>query len=220
MTIRIRCKSCGSRIDAKDELLGQTRRCPKCRNPILVVPEDANQKEASASVVEGSEQASDSSGEFDPNVAIKVKRLRPDNLYVILGTDREIAYWRGVEGWFVNVGNGFESVKRSPDKLPDVGSFVLAEGYVVQTDSGRRLKAIRFGKLSERGVLKTLVYGDAADILGKVRESAVPTGAQKRFLLQHIRNHYFFEFTDDAPEIIEYLTGFDSHSSEIGKFED
>ncbi len=211
MTIRIVCKSCGSKIDAKDELLGQTRRCPKCRNPILIQPEPVQTSVGTVDV---------KSPEIDVNEHLKVRRLRPDNLYVVLGTDREIAYWKANEGWFVNVGNGFEAIKRAPDKLPDVGSFVLVQGYVAQTAEGRRLKGLRFSKLSGRGVLKPLVYGSEADILEKANESAVPTGAQKRMLLQHIRKHYFFEFTDDAPEIIEYLQGFDSHSHEVGTFVD
>ncbi len=216
MTIRVICKHCGSKIDAKDELRGQTRRCPKCRNPILIVP-----AEPTTSDVQRVEIQSSTSPSIVVNEPqLKIKRLRPDNLYVILGSDREIAYWKSAEGWFVNVGNGFEAVKRAPDKLPDVGTFVLAEGYVAQTDNGRRLKGIRFKQLSGRGVLKCLAYGDAAEILDKAKDPAIPTGSQKRFLLQHIRNHYFFEFTDDAPEITEYLTGFDSHSHEVGTFVD
>lgn len=204
MTIRVICKHCGSKIDAKEELRGQTRRCPKCRNPILIVPVE----QSPSQLIE------------TPSSQLKVKRLHPDNIYVILGSDREIAYWKSTEGWLINVGNGFEAVKRAPDKLPDIGSFVLAEGYVVNTDNGRRLKGLRFKKLAGRGVLKSIAYGEAAEILNKAQEPAVPTSSQKRFLLQHIRNHYFFEFTDDAPEIIDYLTGVDSHSHEIGAFVD
>ena len=205
MTIRIVCKHCGSKIDAKDELRGQTRRCPKCKNPILVEPEPSSVPQA-----------------VDPvsDAPLKIKRLRPDNFYVILGSDREIAYWKSSEGWLVNVGNGFEAVKRAPDRLPDIGTFVLAEGYVAQTDAGRRLKGIRFSKISGRGALKALAYGEPSDILNKATEPIAPSGAHKRFLLQHIRKNYFYEFTDDAPEIIEFLTGVDSHSHEVGTFLD
>lgn len=210
MTIRVVCKHCGSKIDAKDELRGQTRRCPKCHSAILIEPAEIQSvaSQQSSSIITA------------PEPLLKIRRLRPDNFYVILGSDKEIAYWKSLEGWFVNVGNGFEAVKRAPDKLPDIGTFVLVEGYVAQTDNGRRLKAIRMKKLTGRGVLKVLAYGDAAEILEKASEPALLTVAQKRFLLTHIRNHYFFEFTDDAPEIVEFLTGFDSHSSEIGKFVD
>ena len=206
MTIRIACKSCGSKIDAKDELLGQIRRCPKCRNPILIQPEIAPSDARTT--------------EIDVNAPLKIRRLRPDNLYFILGSDREIAYWKANEGWFVNVGNGFVAVNRAHEILTEVGSFVLVEGRATQTEHGRRLKGLRFSQLSGRGVLKALAYGGEADILEKAKEPAIPTGAQKRMTLQHIRNHFFFEFTDDAPEIVEYLQGFDSHLHEIGTFVD
>lgn len=41
-TIRCRCPGCGSRIKAPIQLLGQTRTCPRCRLPFVVVfqPED------------------------------------------------------------------------------------------------------------------------------------------------------------------------------------
>ena len=41
------------------------------------------------------------------------------------------------------------------------------------------------------------------EILEKAAEGIALTQAQKRFVLQHIRQHYFFEFTEDAPEITE-----------------
>lgn len=204
MTIRIVCKNCNSKIDAKDELLGQTRRCPKCHNPILVKPEAPQIPSVS----------------IDVDQPLKIRRLRPDNFYVILGTDIEVAHWRGGDGWFVNVGNGFQAIKSAPDKIPDVGTFVLVEGYVAQTSNGRRLKGLRFSQLSGRSVLKALTHSDAAAILYKAEEPTVLTSVQKRLVLQHIRNHYFFEFTDDAPEIVEYLTGFESSSHEVGTFID
>lgn len=209
MTIRIICKHCNSKIDAKDELRGQTRRCPKCRNPILIEPTVMTRPESTQQ---------SSSTETTSETPLKVRQLRLDNIYVILGNDREIAFWKKAEGWFINVGNGFEAIKRAPEKLPDVGTFILAEGYVKQTDNGRKLKGLRFKQLSGRGVLKALIYSEVA-ILEKAKEPAVPSSAQKKLLLQHIRKHYFFEFTDETPEIIDYLTGFDSHSHEIGTFE-
>ena len=47
MAVRVTCKNCGSKIVAKDELLGQTRRCPKCQSEVLVVPEGDSMAETS-----------------------------------------------------------------------------------------------------------------------------------------------------------------------------
>lgn len=206
MSIRIVCKNCGSKIDAKEELRGQIRRCPKCHTPILVVPESMTlqmQKHIAESLTSNS---------------LNLKRLNPDNLYVVLGLDREIAFWKSGDGWLLNVGCGFESIRRVPEKLPTSGTFVLVEGYVENTELGHRLKGIRCKKLDGRGVLKVLLFGEASEILERAKEPAFLTSVQKRILLQHIRTHYFFDFTDSAPEIVDFLTGFDSHTSEIGTF--
>lgn len=206
MTIRVVCKGCGSKLDAKDELRGQTRKCPKCGNPVLIEP--ATPKPVVSAVVPPAEEP-----------GLKVMRLRQDNLYVILGTDKEIAYWKANEGWFLNVGNGYQAVKRVPDRVPDIGNYVLVEGYVEQTDAGRRLKGLRFRALHGRGVLSAMTRTET-EIVEKAAEPTTLTQAQKRFMLQHIRQHYFFEFTEDAPEITEYLTGFDAHAHVVGKFVD
>ena len=36
--IRVTCPGCGSTIGAKDELLGETRKCPKCGNQLVISP--------------------------------------------------------------------------------------------------------------------------------------------------------------------------------------
>lgn len=205
MTIRVICNSCGSKLNARDELRGQTRNCPKCGRPVLIEP-----------VV--SDSANDATNASDNgNAGLKMLRMRQDNLYVILGADREIAYWKANEGWLINVGSGYQLSKRVPDRIPDVGNYVLVEGYVEQTDSGRRLKGLRFRALHGRGVLNALVRNET-EILEKASEPTTLTQAQKRFLLEHIRKNYFFDFTEGSLEITEYLTGFDAHAREVGKF--
>ncbi len=209
MAIRVVCKSCGSKLDAKDELKGQTRRCPKCGASVLIEPVESPPPPTSNPVVPN----------VDENTGLKQLRMKQDNLYLILGSDKEIAFWKANEGWFLSVGNGFQSVKRVPDSIPDIGNYVLVEGYVRLTDAGRRLMGLRFRALHGRGVLTALLRSET-EILEKAAEGITLSQAQKRFVLQHIRQHYFFEFTEDAPEITEYLTGFDAHSHEVGKFID
>ncbi len=209
MTIRVVCASCGSKLDAKDELRGQTRRCPKCGNPVLIEPAEQNV----SSMIRP--DVPETSGEGE--VGVQQLRIEPNNLYVVLGSDKEIAYYKQNEGWFLNVGSGYQAIKRVPDQVPDVGNYVLVEGYVVNTDNGRRLKGLRFRALSGRGVLNALVRSET-EILEKAKFPTTLSQAQKRFMLEHIRKHYFFEFTEDAPEITEYLTGFDAHLTEVGAF--
>ena len=35
--IRVTCPHCGSKLNAKDDLIGQMRKCPKCAQPLIVV---------------------------------------------------------------------------------------------------------------------------------------------------------------------------------------
>lgn len=201
MTIRLFCKKCGSKLNAPDELRGQVRKCPKCSSPVLI-------EEASAPQTVSVEE--------EPR--LKIPQLKPDNLYLILGSNKEIAYWKFPDGWLINLGTGHQSIKRAPEQIPDTGNYVLVEGYVKNTDHGKRLSGLSFSALQGRGVLKALLRSDV-EILTKTAGHTTLTQPQKRFVLQHIRNHYFFDFTEDAPEIIEYLTGFDSHSYVVGKMD-
>ncbi len=220
MAIRVICGSCGSKIDAKDELRGQTRRCPKCRQPILIEPAEQTQAPKPQPVkAEESVSSPTNDASAPATEGLKMRRLRPDDLYFVVGSDKLVAYWKAGEGWMLNVGNGFSQVKRSPGLIPDLGEFVLAEGRVAQTDNGRRLKAMRFWSLTGRGVLLALGRGET-EILEKAQFPTVPSGAQKRFILDQIRKLYFRDFTDDALEVIEFLTSFDSHSQSVGTFDD
>lgn len=223
MAIRVICGSCGSKIDAKDELRGQTRRCPKCRQPILIEPAAQSQptkpQPVKAAPVAPAPAPVASDAASPAAEGLKMRRLRPDDLYFVVGTDKLVAYWKSGEGWMLNVGNGFSQVKRSPGLIPDLGEFVLAEGRVAQTDNGRRLKGLRFWSLTGRGVLLALGRGET-EILEKAQFPTVPSGSQKRFILDQIRKLYFRDFTDDALEIVEFLTSFDSHSQSVGTFDD
>ena len=223
MAIRVICGSCGSKIDAKDELRGQTRRCPKCRQPILIEPAAQPQASKSQPVKAAQSQARPANAASDAaspaTEGLKMRRLRPDDLYFVVGSDKLVAYWKSGEGWMLNVGNGFSQVKRSPGLIPDLGEFVLAEGRVAQTDNGRRLKGLRFWSLTGRGVLLALGRAET-EILEKAQFPTVPSGSQKRFILDQIRKLYFRDFTDDALEVVEFLTSFDSHSQSVGTFDD
>ena len=220
MAIRVICGSCGSKIDAKDELRGQTRRCPKCRQPILIEPAAQPQAPKPQPVkAEPTAPQPTTDAAAPATEGLKMRRLRPDDLYFVVGSDKLVAYWKLGEGWMLNVGNGFSQVKRSPGLIPDLGEFVLAEGRVAQTDNGRRLRGLRFWSLTGRGVLLALGRAET-EILEKAQFPTVPSGAQKRFILDQIRKLYFRDFTDDALEVVEFLTNFDSHSQSVGTFDD
>jgi hypothetical protein len=55
--ISIKCPKCDSKLNAKDELAGQTRKCPKCGNPIKIpAPEGQAEKPSPSETLEQSQQ--------------------------------------------------------------------------------------------------------------------------------------------------------------------
>ncbi|MBR5627360.1 MAG: hypothetical protein IKW74_07055 [Thermoguttaceae bacterium] len=222
MTIRVICKNCNSKIDAKDELLNQVRRCPKCKNPLRIVPEPVPQEAESVKTVPVPPTAPTTPAEVrvptDSDNGLAIPRIDTKNVYAVFSYDKLIAFWKKGEGWMLNVGTGFSSVKKNQSQIPDQGTFVLVEGNVHLTDQGPRLVGIRFHSLEGMNVLHTLIQNES-DIL---RKKGIPTslnGTQKRLFLQYIRQHYFIDFTENATDIIEFLTNYETESRSIGNWE-
>ena len=81
--IRVTCPNCGSKLNAKNELAGQTRKCPKCAQPIQIVADAP----ADTDVVGLDEHPSDQHVQVDREERLPVldvpERLNRDNHYLI-----------------------------------------------------------------------------------------------------------------------------------------
>ena len=219
MTIRVVCRFCGSKIDAGDSLLGQVRKCPKCKNEITIEPAGAKAVTVPQAVPVPASVEVDNSAGMSLNSKF-IFRLRPYYIYLIISYERVIAYWKMADGWQLNIGTGFVNAKRNNSSIPEHGSYIFVEGIVENTEEkGQRLVGIRFFELSGRSILVPLGKSDT-DILEKVTRKATINANHKRLILQFIRQNYFSEFTEDSPEIAEFLTNQDFHSREIGKVEE
>ncbi len=219
MTIRVICKKCNSKINAPDSLLGKVRHCPKCQSEILIQPEE----DAVQSIVVPQTVPVPSSIGINDAPAIGsavryIKRLNPSNLYVIVSHDRIMAYWKAGEGWFYNVGSGYVPAKRHINEIPEYGDFTFIEGFIKQTENGQRLVGVRFFALSGTAVLVSIGRSET-EVLEKIVQPCSLTSANKRFFLKFIREKYFSQFTEDAMDIVEFLTNQDFHSREIGTIE-
>ncbi len=215
MTIQIVCTHCGSRINAPDSLLGQVRPCPKCKYPVKVEPAAQGQKTVAVpqKVAVPSSVPTDDAPMIGAAVRY-IKKFYPLNLYLIVGHDKLMAYWKQ-DGWQFNVGTGFTSAKRNINEIPEHGEYVLIEGIVAQTDNGNRLRGMRFFALSGPAVLVSIGRSDT-EILEKIAQKSSLSPAQKRFVLKFMREHYFPQFTEEAMDVIEFLTNDDIHSREVG----
>ena len=137
--IRIVCPVCQSKLNAKEELAGQSRKCPKCGNS-LISPARA------ALVMRRRSQlpccrCQGHSAEPLPHLPAP-ERLARTNRYLILDREKVFALWESSrEGWQLKIREGYINAARNPDKLPNLGEYVLVELIMSLTDHGMRLRS-------------------------------------------------------------------------------
>ena len=212
MPIRVTCKNCRSKINAKDELLGQMRRCPKCQEPLLIEPDPV----PVSAVIVNDAPALNSVAEPDrPDQPVLLPtKLNYDYKYIILTLDRVLASWEVGQGWLVNVGTGFVPAKRNPAAIPDQGTFAFVELAIARTESGLRMAGLNIYKISARAALTALTRTDD-EICAKI-DGPEPLGrSQKACLMIYMRKHFMSEFLSQAQPIMEYLSNDDWVSTRI-----
>lgn len=218
--IQITCPNCQSKLNAKDELVGQTRHCPKCDTPVLIsrpvpakgpgpadpVPLDDSPTDQHAEVRQIDLLAQADSG---------LERLDRQNRYVVLDRSSVLAAWENNgQGWMVKTRGGYLPASRNQDKLPTQGHFVLVELRLRATDDGFRMLGIRSHRLAERWALTALVRGDDP-ILKKIEGPGPLSKAQKFALCEHIKEQFMREVWASVPEIHDYLLNTDYHSAGV-----
>ena len=217
MAIRIICKNCGSKIEAKDELLGQTRQCPKCKSPILIVPteniaQSLTPHPSPLTPVQGETVTAQPADEtpimFDNSDRLPTHdpptKLSPNCRYFVFAHDRMIAHWEIGKGWQYNTGHGFVSARVNKDLLPNSGTFKFVEMIIEQQETGKRLSGIRTFSIGGKWAISA-IGREPEEILAKIDGKAVMTKPQRMQLLAFIRQHYMAEFLQNAKEVYEYL---------------
>jgi len=223
MTIRVICKNCGSKIDAKDELLGQRRNCPKCRSELLIEPKNnVTQETATHSddnnliVPHSDNQTEIVTPQTDEKTPIVYDNSEPlpthnpptkllsENRYFILSHERLFAFWEISKGWQINIGSGFVSAKYNKDQLPNTGTYKFVEMIIKQLDTGKQLAGLRTFAVSGKWAIPA-IGREPEEILTKLAGKAVMTKPQRMFLLGYIRQNYMPDFLKNAKEVYEYL---------------
>ena len=205
MTFQIFCKFCGSKLNAREELIGQTRNCPKCSRPIFI------QREEETTPISVSEPSiteipvGPKIGEVGGLVEGLPKRLEYRNRYFVVGADRMVAVWEPGKSWQINVGNGFVSAKKNPNAIPDQGTFALVELVIGSSENGNRLETLKIFKVSVRGALTSL-YRDEGEILHKVDGPGQLTKNQKNVLMSYLQRQFMHEALAEAAEIRRVLS--------------
>lgn len=218
--IQITCPKCQSRLNAKDELVGQTRNCPKCRHPILITelgssPEQTYGPTIPLDDTTPSQQVTVQEVEALSREMHGPEHLDRQNRYVILDQSAVVAAWEdNGQGWSVKTRAGYASVSRNQDKLPPQGNFTLVELRLGTTEAGFRMQGIRCYRLANRWALTALSRGDDA-ILHKIEGPGSLSRSQKFALCQHIKELFMREVWASVPEIHDYLLNTDYHSSGV-----
>ena len=213
MAILVKCKNCGRKIEAKDELLGQTRHCPNCKSELLIVPNletDALSDNLSNNATETvtAQPADENQIVYDNLERLPTHdpptKLQQNCRYFIFSHDRMIAAWEIGKGWQFNTTNGFVNAKINKELLPNSGLFKFAEMMIAQLETGKQLSGIRTFSLAGKWAIPA-IGREPEEILTKINGKAILSKPQRQQLLAFIRKHYMPDFLQNAKNVYEYL---------------
>jgi len=214
--IRVTCPRCASKLNAKDALAGQTRKCPKCGAMVLIPEPDQSGTTAGEGAIALAEAAPDQHvhGAIEKKLPAKElpERLGRQNRYLICDKSKLVAAWENNgHGWMLKTNFGFISATRNYDQLPAQGNFKLVELQLKMTDEGLRLAGIRTYQLARRWALTNLDKGDDK-ILSAVTDSGFLNKEQKSVVQKAIKEQFMRHVWEGAANVLDYLTNGDYHS--------
>jgi hypothetical protein len=218
MMIRVVCPNCGSKLNAKEELAGQMRKCPQCAQPVLIAADLAGKAVAAADyeaapaedVVRAAEQGLPSRRGLE--------RLNRQNHYFICDRAHVLATWtNNGKGWMLRTGTATVSAKRNLDKLPNQGAFHLVELKFAATPEGKRLSGIACYQFASQGAaaLAGLEQGDDL-ILEKLGGPSGLNSDQKAAVRRVLKEQFMRPVWENAAAVLDYLANTDHHSPGVG----
>ncbi len=204
--IRLVCPGCGSKLNAKDELVGQVRKCPKCGGPVEI--------RASEVLPERSELAAEEGSAADVGLPVHhwLERLDRRCHYLIVDRARLVALWEdNGEGWMLKTRAGVVNAARNRELIPSQGEFQLVELKLQAGDAGRRLVGLTSYQLASRWALTSLERGDDR-ICEKITGPGCLNKDQKNAVRSAIKDQFMHEIWQDAHSVLDYLADTDYHS--------
>jgi DNA-directed RNA polymerase subunit RPC12/RpoP len=211
--IRFTCPGCQRKLNAKDDLVGQTRNCPNCGTAVLVRPdedplvgpEEATPNETAASLIHGvSEEALP--------LYSGPSRLNRINHYLVCDNSRIVAAWENNgHGWMLRTTAGLISAARNREKIPNQGDFKLVELQMESVEDVLRLRGLTVYQLNRRWGLVGLGRGDD-DVLKAVVGLGSLNRDQKGILRMHLNERYMRSVWEDNQPLQDFL-GNDDYAS-------
>lgn len=214
--IRVTCPNCGSKLNAKDELAGHIRKCPKCAQPVSIVA-DAPATANGVGVDPTPANPQIQPDEEEPLLSLHLlDRLNREYHYLVCDKARLLAAWESNgQGWMLKTHTGFVNAKRNSDKLPSQGDFKLVELKFTMTPEGKRLSGLTTYQLASHWALNVLAQGDD-QIVEKITNFGSLNRDQKNAVRQTLHDQFMRPVWEGAAKVIEYLGNADYHSHGVG----
>jgi hypothetical protein len=214
--IRIICPNCGSKLNAKPKLIGESRPCPKCKEPVkIAIPEDF-EKLPSVPLEEPDETASHLLAN-KPQLATTrlLERLNRNFRYLICDrTSLLVAWANDGQGWMFKTHTGMIPVSRNPERLPSQGDFKLVELKLESREAGLHLLGLSVYQLAKHWALNCLTEGDDR-ICERVAGHGSLNREQKFAVRRMLRENFMPEVWEHAQNVLDYLSNNDFHSSGV-----
>jgi hypothetical protein len=217
--IRVICPNCRAKLNAKDELVGQTRNCPGCGHPVVIRPTvdvDVPQETGdSGAKTEAGPLADVQQAPIAPVEA--PTRLGRSNWYLICDPSRIIAAWENNgQGWRIRTDYGYASAARNPASIPNQGDFKLVELRMAMFGEDLRLRGILVYQLIRRWALTGLGRGDDL-VCQSITGLGSLVRAQKDAIRMQLQERFMRTVWGDAAEVLDYLANGDYHSPGAGQ---
>lgn len=236
--LRVTCPHCKSTLHAKPHLAGQTRNCPKCKQPVTIEPStaDASSEDWGATTQDDEEAKQMEAAEGLPRVPLDepmgptpqivpddapemvstpmLESLDPTHRYVICSLDKLVATWEG-DGWMISTPHGFAPARSHQELLPLKGQFVLVEIIFTDEHSLIMVQGIRAFELERQYAMQKLARGED-EVLQKIRGWGVLNARQKTAILGYLRDAFLHDCFEHSPDVHEFLTNEDFHSHVAG----
>ncbi len=217
--IRVVCPGCSSKLNAKVELAGQTRKCPKC-GTVLTIPEPEVTPDTAADLEAVLDEVGDQHVEAPSETKLPhfeaPERLDRQNRYLICDKAKLVATWKNDgHGWMLKTGFGMISATRNHEQLPAQGNFKIVELKIDMTDDGLRLHGLAVYQLAPRWALTKLDKGDD-QIVSSITGAGALNRDQKNVVRQFIKDQFMRQVWEGADEVLDYLGNTDYHSAGVG----
>lgn len=213
--IRVICPSCNSKLNAKDELIDQVRRCPKCSQPVLIAANPDAPAETANDEPEGEQSLVEPVNiDFLP-VHNRPERLNRESHYIICDRAAVLATWsNNGSSWMLRVNGGLAPAKRNREQIPNQGDFQLVELKFSMTDDGRRLVGLEIFRLASHYALTTIAQGD-----DQVVEKIIAPGSlnrdQKNAVRKVLKDQFMRPVWENATAVLEFLANQDIHTHRV-----